>query len=78
MHRVSICCNPHHCRDIATKNVLLSADNVAKVANIEFAVKTRGNVPKSPILSPMLPIQWKAPEAIELRVRIPNFMHMFT
>ena len=68
--RVSICCNPHHYRDIAAKNVLLSADNIAKVANVEFAVK-RGNIQK-----PMaLLLKWTAPEAIESCVRILNYMH---
>ena len=73
MHRVSICCNPHHYRDIATRNVLLSADNVAKVANVEFAVK-RGNIQKAMAL----PIKWTAPEAIKSRVRILNYMHVFS
>ena len=62
-YRVSVC-NLHHYRDIAARNILLSADNVAKVANVEFAMK-KGNVPKSKLL----PIKWTAPEAIESRVR---------
>ena len=73
MHRVSICCNPHLCRDIAARNIHLLAGNFAKVANVEFAVKG-GNIQK-----PMsLPIKWTAPEAIESRVRILNHMHVFS
>ena len=64
MHRVSICCNPHHYRDIAARNVRLSAQNIAKVANVEFAVK-KGNIQKPMTLS----IKWTAPEAIKSRVR---------
>ena len=43
----------------------MSADNIAKVSNVEFAVK-RGCVPKAM----MLPIKWTAPEAMVLNVRI--------
>ena len=72
MYGVSICCNPHHYRDIAARNVLLSADNIAKVANVEFAVK-RGNIQK-----PMTLLKWTAPEAIKSCVRILNRMHVFS
>ena len=68
-----ICCNSHHYRDIAARNVLLSEDNVAKVANVEFAVK-RGNIQKPIILR----IEWTAPEAIKSRVRILNYMCVFS
>ena len=70
MHRVSICYNSHHYRDIAARNVLLSADNIAKVANVEFAVK-KGNIHKAMVF----PIKWTAPEAIESCVRILIHMH---
>ena len=74
MHRVSICCNPHHYRNIATRNVRLTADNVAKVANVEFAVKRKNIMQKTM----SLPIKWTAPEVFESRVRILNYMHVFT
>ena len=70
MHRVSICCNPHHYRDIATRNVLLSADNIAKVSNVEFTMK-KGNIQKARAL----PIEWTAPEAIKSRVRTYPELH---
>ena len=65
-----MCCNPHHYRDITTRNVLLSADNIAKVADVQFAVK-KGNIQKAMVF----PIKWTAPEAIESCVRILNHMH---
>ena len=71
MHRASICCNPHHYyRDVAARNVLLSADKIAKVANVEFAVK-KGNIQKAMELL----LKWTAPEAIISFVSIPNCMH---
>ena len=63
---------PHHYRDIATRNVLLSADNIAKVANVEFAVK-KGNIKKAMAL----PIKWTAPEAIKSRVRMYPDSHAY-